>query len=45
MPGLAEEAHGESTKWRKTYGKKPLCLKILPDGAATASNGISTSRG
>jgi hypothetical protein len=42
---LAEDAQGESTKWRKTYGKKPPCLKILPDGAATAADGISTARG
>jgi hypothetical protein len=33
-PGLAEEAHGESTKWRKTDGKKPPCLNTLHDGAA-----------
>ena len=40
MPGLAEEAHGESTKWRKAYGKRNPNLKTLPDGVAAASHGF-----
>jgi hypothetical protein len=44
-PGLAQDAYGEQTKEQKTYGKSCPCLKILPDGTATASNGITCSKG
>ena len=37
-PGLAKGAYGEQTNGQKTYGKSSPCLKILHDGAATASN-------